>query len=146
LIVLGPAAAPALATLHRLAFDEPWSAAEFTALLDSPGVFALSADVGDETAGFILCRLAADEGEVLTLAVAPSLRRGGVASGLLARALDILADRGAATAFLEVAIDNPGAVALYQRYGFVRVGLRKAYYSRPCGAVDAIILRRDLNR
>lgn len=149
MIALRPApaaTAPALAALHELAFDPPWSCAELSALLGSPGVFALTAALGAEAGGFILCRVAADEAEVLTLAVAPNVRRMGVGSALLAAAISVAMDAGAAVAFLEVAADNPGAVALYRRDGFRSVGARKAYYSRPGGSVDAIILRRDLNR
>jgi ribosomal-protein-alanine N-acetyltransferase len=139
-------AAPALAALHRDAFDDPWNAVDIAALLRSPGVFALSARLGAEAAGFILCRVAADEAEVLTLAVTPAMRRRGVASALLDQAMAAALAGGARAIFLEVATDNPGAEALYRAHDFREVGRRPAYFSRPGGAVAALILRRDLNR
>ena len=99
-----------------------------------------------ETAGFILCRVAADEAEVLTLAVAPPVRRRGVAGALLDRGMAVALAAGARAVFLEVATDNPGAEALYRGRGFAEVGRRPAYFSRAGGAVAALIMRLDLNR
>ncbi len=139
-------AAATLAGLHETAFDEPWSAADIASLLRSPGVFALNGVVDGEDAGFILCRVAADEAEVLTLAVAPEMRRRGVAGALLDQATVVAVAAGAKAMFLEVADDNPGAEALYRGRGFRQVGRRPGYFSRPGGAVAALIMRRDLNR
>jgi ribosomal-protein-alanine N-acetyltransferase len=48
--------------------------------------------------------------------------------------------------FLEVAEDNPGAIALYAQTGFTSVGRRGGYYARAGGpAVTAIVMRRALN-
>ena len=135
-----------MAELHGQAFDAPWSATEFTALMTGPGVFALQASVADRTAGFILCRVAADESEVLTIATAPGLRRLGVASALLDQAIAVALSCGAVAVFLEVASDNPGAAALYRGRGFRQVGSRPSYYSRSEGAADALVMRLDLNR
>lgn len=143
---VGAETAPALAALHRDAFDDPWSADDIATLLNSPGMFALSANCGGEIAGFILCRVAADEAEVLTLAVTPAMRRRGVATALLGQAMAAAMAYGAQAVFLEVATDNPGAQALYLAHGFGEVGRRPTYFSRPRGAVAALIMRRDLNR
>jgi ribosomal-protein-alanine N-acetyltransferase len=139
-------AAPALAALHSTAFDDPWSSTDIAVLLGSAGVFALRARFAGVAAGFILCRVAADEAEVLTLAVAPALRRRGVASALLDRAIAAALAAGARALFLEVATNNPGAEALYRARGFAEVGRRPGYFSRPGGAVAALIMRLDLNR
>jgi ribosomal-protein-alanine N-acetyltransferase len=53
---------------------------------------------------------------------------------------------GARALFLEVARDNDAGLALYRAAAFAEVGIRRAYYSRPTGAMDALVLRRDLNR
>jgi [ribosomal protein S18]-alanine N-acetyltransferase len=47
--------------------------------------------------------------------------------------------------FLEVAADSSGAIALYEGAGFARVGARPGYYARGNNAVDALVMRRDLN-
>lgn len=135
----------ALARIHAAAFDHPWPPEAFLTLLGSPGVFALTA-VDGEPIALILMRAIAGEAEVLTLAVAPSHRRRGVARALLRAALAQAAAAGAEEAFLEVAADNPGALALYREAGFGGAGRRSGYYRRPDGeAVDALVLRRTLN-
>src|SRR5690606_4198483 len=140
----------------------PWSESEFAALLGQPGVIALA-----EADGFILIRIAADEAEILTLAVQPAARRRGLGRRLVesgARAAcPGRADRpflegagahpgaraacagGADRLLLEVAEDNAAARALYAAAGFVEAGRRRAYYPRPEGlAADALILARAL--
>ena len=114
------------------------------AFLNAAGAFAAVAE--PSYAGFILCRRMATEAEVLTLAVDPDQRRHGLGSALLAAAVDWAGEAGADALFLEVACDNAAAIALYQSADFLEVGRRRAYYSRPGGAMDALVLRRDLNR
>ncbi len=88
----------------------------------------------------------ARESEILTLAVAPWARRQGVAKALVQAVTEEAQRRGAHAVFLEVAADNPAARDLYQGLGFIRAGLRKAYYARSgAPAADALVLRRALN-
>jgi [ribosomal protein S18]-alanine N-acetyltransferase len=135
----------ALAELHASAFDEPWLADEILRFAEDRGGFALAIEHEGTLAGFILCRLIAGEAEVLTLAVRPAARRRGVARALLEAAI-VLAAPTAESMFLEVAADNPGAVALYEGAGFETVGRRAGYYGRPgAGSVDALVMRRALN-
>ncbi len=112
------------------------------------GGFAVIAfdDAGAIT-GFILARAMARESEILTLAVAPWARRQGVACALVDAVAVEAAARDAESIFLEVAADNPAALALYERAGFVQVGQRRAYYMRLSSpSMDALVLRRALNR
>lgn len=130
-----------LAALHKAAFltERPWSAAEFSGLLQTPFVSLFPHDHG-----FALSRTVAGETELLTLAVDPASRRKGIGR-LLTRnwlsANEIKAD----TAFLEVAADNIAAVALYESLGFDTIATRGAYYARKNGAAaDAMVMRRHL--
>jgi ribosomal-protein-alanine N-acetyltransferase len=135
----------ALAKVHAEAFDPPWPPESFIELLNSPGVFALTATEGEPVA-LILMRAAAGEAEVLTLAVAPAHHRKGVGLALLIAGLELAEGMGAETAFLEVADDNAAALGLYRRAGFDAVGRRAAYYRRAEGPpADALVLRRTLN-
>lgn len=132
---------PGLAALHGAAFpDDPWDADALRALAFASGAITLVAP-----GGFILMRVAADEAEVITLAVDPAFRRRGLGRHLLAAGLRRAAEAGAATAFLEVATDNIAAIALYRDAGFIEVGRRRNYYHRPLvGPVDALVLTRPL--
>jgi [ribosomal protein S18]-alanine N-acetyltransferase len=136
-----PEQAPELAAVHALAFDPPWTAADIGALMSSPGAFALAARAPIGLAGFILGRVAADEAEVLTLAVHPDCRRRGVATKLLGGAVGVARARGARSLFLEVSADNSAAIALYSGAGFDRVGERKGYYVRAEGSAPALVMR-----
>ncbi len=142
----GPEAAALLARLHAAAFPDggAWGAEAFTALLSAPGARALLAGAEGAAEGFIAFRTAADEGEVLTLAVVPAARRRGRGAALLAAALEAMAAAGARRAFLEVAADNAAAIALYEGGGFARSGLRRRYYARPGGRADALVMTRRL--
>jgi Fur family ferric uptake transcriptional regulator len=134
-----------LAALHAQAFEASWDEAAFSALLAGPGVFAVMAVEGDAPVGFILCRAAAGEAEILTLATAPAHRRRGVGAALAEAAIVRVRSMGATALFLEVAEDNAAAIALYEGQGFVRVGRRPGYYARDAARIDALVLRRDLN-
>ena len=137
--------APLLQALHAQAFDQPWGAVEIERLMRILGGFALVAEA-DEPQGFVLVRAVAGEGEILTLAVVPAFRRRGVGRALVEAAAAEAVRRGAAALYLEVAEDNPDAIALYESTGFEAAGLRRAYYAR-LGArpADALVLRRRLN-
>lgn len=133
------------AALHATSFAHGWSAAEFERLLASEACAADGAFAGVEFAGFILSRQAADEAEILTVAVDPKFRRQGAGRILLSANLARLAARGATRLFLEVAEDNVAALALYRSFGFREEGRRKGYYRRADGEpVSAFVMARDL--
>lgn len=132
----------ALAALHAACFTSPrpWSAQEFTDLLSNRLVFLLT-----EPGGFLMGRVIADEAEVLTIAVDPTLRQQGIGARLMARFLTESAARGAVSAFLEVAEGNSPARALYTRAGFAESGRRRGYYQRTDGTPDdALVMTRAL--
>jgi tRNA threonylcarbamoyladenosine biosynthesis protein TsaB len=144
----GLEAAAVLAALHADAFagqsTELWTEKSLRELLAMPGALALLATQGGEQpVGFILLRLAADEAEIITLAVQPQLRRQGVARRLLTVGLAKVTGRGAQQCFLEVADTNLAARALYASAGFAEVGRRPGYYRAGAGAPrDAILMRK----
>jgi ribosomal-protein-alanine N-acetyltransferase len=135
-----------MAATHAESFEDGWSADDIAALLGSPGAFAiLVRDDADFVLAFALARAAADEAELLTLAVAPGVRQRGLGSALVEAVAGAAAAGGARRLFLEVAADNTAALALYRRAGFAPVGARAAYYRRTRGAADALVFARDLN-
>lgn len=113
-------------------------------LLDR-SVAAHRAIAGTAMAGFIMSRLAADEAEILSVAVARGWRGRGVARELLKRNLGRLAGLGVRTVFLEVDENNAAAISLYSRVGFSEISRRPNYYPTATGpAAAALVLRRDL--
>lgn len=86
------------------------------------------AAVGNRVVGFLVMRtVAADEHEILNLAVVPECRRLGVARELVSSALADL--RG--TVFLEVRESNLGAQKFYKSLGFQELSRRQRYYDSP---------------
>ena len=134
------------AGLHADSFSYPWPPGDIESLLVARSTFADGAfGKAGELQGFILSRLAADEAEVLTIAVKPRKRGKGIAAKLMAANMARLTLSGAKSWFLEVEAQNVSALALYKRFGFERVGERKSYYRTPDGdAALAYILRRQL--
>ncbi len=149
-----PFFAAAIALLHGRCFTEPWPEAAARKILAMPGVFCLIATAagdggddggGENAAGFVICRLAADECEIISIGVTPKRRRSGIATALLGAAIARAHGMGAKSVFLEVAADNQAAAGLYRQQGFARVGGRPDYYRRRHGGrVDAIVLAKEI--
>ncbi len=143
---LGPAAAGQLAEVHATAFAKPWSAGDILDLMAGLGAAALGFEDEDGgLTGFVLVQAVAGEAEILTLAVRPEARRGGIGRALVEAAAAQALLAGATSLWLEVAQDNAAALALYGASGFSPAGRRRGYYRSGAGAVDAIVMRRVLN-
>jgi ribosomal-protein-alanine N-acetyltransferase len=144
ILTVGSEAAEIFAAVHAEAFPSPWPAADFRKLLAAPGAFGLVL-AADGPCAVLAAWTAADEAEILTLAVTPAVRRRGFARDLVAAAIAEAGRRGARGMFLEVAADNHGARALYEAIGFQAAGRRRNYYRRAGAAPqDAIVLRLEL--
>ena len=136
-----------LSQMHRACFVDGWSPKSMASLLVTPGTFALIAvdkNESDTPIGFMFCRVADVECEILTIGIMPDGWRLGMGTILLKEGLRMAESKGAKTAFLEVAKDNVAAVALYRSAGFSEFGIRENYYKRPIGRIDALVFRRPL--
>ena len=140
-----PRDAGALAAIHAASFNRGWSEQEFEQLLTDRNVTADRAVSGRASVGFIVSRRAADEAEILSVAVARAWRGRSLAHRLLDLHLRRLAGLGLRTVFLEVDEDNVPARRLYARAGFAEVGRRPGYYAGSSGnSTAALVLRREL--
>jgi len=141
----GTGDAQQLATLHAAAFRHGWSAEEFERLLIEHNVVADRVVSSTRLAGFVISRLAADQAEILSIAVAAFHRRRGFARKLLDVHLRRLAAYGINSVFLEVDERNVSACRLYAGFGFREVGRRESYYmDAGKEAGTALVSRRDL--
>lgn len=114
-----------------------WSAESYAAFLDSGGQSWVTA--GENVIlGFLLARQAADEMEILNLAVSPSSRRKRLGSQLLREALLWAQQNGITKLHLEVRASNYAAIGFYESHRFRTAGLRRGYYSNP--PEDAVLL------
>jgi len=121
---------------------DPWNEEQLLAEIHAGNGVSLVAEQDDQICGYAFFRTCAPESELLRLAVAPERRRQGMASALLKQALGSFAGQNYATCFLEVRESNEKARRLYQKIGFLQVGIRKKYYSQP--VEDALQLCRNL--
>ena len=150
---LGPRFGKLCARIHAQSFPHPWSAEEFESLLAGRDVIAHAVSLpssfwrlNNEPSGFVLSRQAADQAEILTIAVTPKARGKGLGAALLAAHLPTLAALRVKSLFLEVEAGNKAAIRLYESFGFRQVGERKAYYrAADGGRATALVLRRDLD-
>lgn len=85
--------------------------------------------------GYCIFMTAADEGEILRIAVKPDARKCGIGRKLLDGAVKIMASRGASEIFLEVRASNKDAISLYEKFGFIKTGIRKNYYENKEDAI-----------
>ena len=141
-----PEHAGVVSQLHGSLFDETWNEAFMGDVIKDPGTSVLLAgDGGPNTiVGFVLARVAADEGEILSLGVSKSCQRSGVGGRLVEAIKRIMVRAEISNLFLEVAEDNLAAVNLYRQLGFRDVGRRKDYYRRHNGETcDALVLACD---
>jgi ribosomal-protein-alanine N-acetyltransferase len=136
-----------LAQLHAASFDRGWSRLDFERLCIDPSVLGHVVQLGsvERPVGFVLSRLAADEAEILSIAISPAIRRQGLAGTLLGTHAEALVHEGVLTLFLEVEDGNHPAMGLYRRHGFAEVGRRAAYYAKADGSrAEALIMRKSL--
>jgi [ribosomal protein S18]-alanine N-acetyltransferase len=139
--VARPHDAAAIATLHGASFHRGWGEDEVSALLLDGAVAADRLMIRRTLVGFIMSRIAADEAEILSVAIAPARRGRGLSRPLLDFHLRRLAGRGVRAVFLEVDEHNEPARRLYAAADFAEVGRRAAYYE---AGATAFVLRRDL--
>lgn len=108
-----------------------------------PTVVYLVAEVEQVVVGHAVASMAGDVAELQRIAVAPTHRRSGLATGLLDAVLAAAGRTAADRLLLEVREDNRGAVAFYARAGFTEIDRRPRYYA---DGSTAVVMRRGLGR
>jgi [ribosomal protein S18]-alanine N-acetyltransferase len=132
---------PAIAEVMRDSTEAAaWPPESYAKLAESLGGLLLVCEASSQPVGFLAGRQAADEAEILNIAVHRDFRRKGVASALLLAALDQFHRCAITRVFLEVRESNFPARELYERHGFAPSGRRKAYYLHP--TEDAVCMLR----
>jgi ribosomal-protein-alanine N-acetyltransferase len=135
-----------LAQLHGVSFHRGWGESEFDSILAERNTLIHLLRMKRKIIGFIVSRMAADEAEILSIAIDPAHRGRGLSRNMLLTHLGHLAGRGVERVFLEVEENNQPALRLYQQTGFAAVGRRERYYRQPGGEhLNALLMRRDLS-
>ncbi len=129
---------PKVAELEKSIFSMPWSEQGFYDTLNMKNVIFLTAKEDGQIWGYCGIYLAADEGEITNVAVAPERRRQGIAGKLVQTLMEEAGAFGVRSFILEVRASNAGAIKLYQKLGFTPGGIRKNFYQNP--KEDAIVM------
>jgi ribosomal-protein-alanine N-acetyltransferase len=132
--------------LERAIPEAPhWSKGDYRAALEEERGAkrrVLVAEGKGQLAGFAVVAVAADVGELESIAVAARERRQGVGSALCNAVLEWCRGHGARWIQLEVRAGGAGAIALYEGLGFKATGRRRGYYREP--AEDALLMEMEL--
>jgi [ribosomal protein S18]-alanine N-acetyltransferase len=124
-------------------YTHPWTRGNFADSLRA-GYECRALRLGDELLGYFVLMVAAGEAHLLNLSIAAAHQRNGHGSGLLGEAMGLARSQGARSLFLEVRPSNSAAQALYTRFGFRKIAVRRGYYPAHAGREDALVLNLPL--
>ena len=126
--------------IERAAYAFPWTRGNFIDAL-AAGYAAQELHCEERLVGYFVAMPGVDEMHLLNLTVAPADQGQGHARHLLDEIVALCRARAAQQLWLEVRGSNTRARAVYQRYGFADIGIRRGYYPA-AGALreDAIVM------
>lgn len=127
--------------IEQASFSQPYSRDLFEEELLLDLAHPCVMKMGEVLVGFMDYWLIKDEIHLITIAIDPSYRRLGLASKFLEHLLEVSRQKWVKKIFLDVRKSNMAAIALYQKFGFVKIGVRKKYYSD--NDEDAIVMERN---
>lgn len=138
--------------------NHAWSETAIRQELDAPGrtyVFDVEPDAmtdggpagpisvpAEAVRGFAGYWYDGDDAEIMDVGVSKAHQRQGIAATMMESLIEHAREQGARRMLLEVSVENAPAIALYERFGFKNIGLRKRYY-QPEG-IDAHVMALDL--
>ena len=120
-------------------YTHPWTLGNFSDSLRA-GYECRTWRLEGELIGYFILLVAAGEAHLLNLSIAGRHQRSGHGRALLREAVELARRGGARSLFLEVRPSNLAAQALYTRFGFRRIGVRRGYYPAHSGREDALVL------
>ena len=119
-------------------FSNPWSEKSFQDALTSKDNIYLVAVLEGEVAGYCGIWTSYDTADLCNIAVTAKYRKRGIAGKLLHEAVNLTAGREVERILLEVRESNTAAIALYKKFQFQKIGVRRGYYSAP--KEDAVLM------
>jgi ribosomal-protein-alanine N-acetyltransferase len=129
--------------IENAIYTHPWTRGNFSDSLVA-GYECRTWRVERELVGYFVVMVGAGEAHLLNLSIAPAHQRSGHGRALLREAAEIARRAGARGMFLEVRPSNLPAQALYTRFGFRRIAVRRDYYPAHAGREDALVLTLPL--
>lgn len=133
----------AVAELEKRIFSAPWSEKSFQDAYSAESNIYLAAVSEEEIIGYCGIWTSYETADLCNIAVAPEHRRQGIAEKILLEAARRSKEQGCGKILLEVRQSNYAALSLYQKLGFMQIGVRRGYYSVP--EEDAILMQLALS-
>ncbi len=120
----------AVLEIEHISFATPWSRDSFVyeLLENQRAVYLVARNEMNRVVGYIGMWVVFDEGHITNLATHPVFRRQGIGQALLDKLTEVSRTRGVKYLTLEVRRSNGSAQELYQKTGFVHMGVRRRYY------------------
>jgi len=132
-----------VARIEEESFSVPWSKNAFLESLKLEHSIFLTALYDGEIVGYIGMYKVFNDVDITNIAVSKEYRKKGVAKALMTEAFKRVKELGASGVMLEVRKTNLFAINLYEKFGFINIGIRKNFYEKP--VEDAIIMwKKDL--
>lgn len=133
-----------VAAAEKEIYPFPWTRGNFADALQAGYSAWVLRDAGGRVAAYSVMMMALDEAHLLNISVARHAQRTGLGWRTMDWMADVARGHGGRTMLLEVRPSNLGALRLYERYGFERIGVRRGYYPAHGGREDAIVMRIPL--
>ncbi len=130
------------AALEKKYFSQPWSEEGIRHYFENGQTLFIAAKHGKKVAGYAAVLCAADEGNLVSIAVDEDFRNMGIAREILDILYEKLQENDIAKIFLEVRKSNKAAINLYKSEGFEETGTRKGFYEKP--KEDAILFMKNI--
>ena len=131
-----------IAALESECFSEPWSEEGLTSELTNTQARFFVCEEENEVLGYMGMHIILDECYIANVAVYPQHRRRGIGEMLVKHCTAIAEKENCCFITLEVRKSNLKAIALYEKNGFITVGERKDFYSRP--KENGLIMTKEL--
>lgn len=121
-------------------FSVPWTETGFFTFLIRQDALFLVAEEQEQILGYMGVLMVMDEGDITNVSVDPKHQGKGIGRALVQGMIDKTVEAGVTTLHLEVRESNASAIALYEKMGFEKIGVRKNYYESP--TEDGILMCR----
>jgi len=132
---------PALVSIEEEEFSTPFKEKDFLSIYESDISSVLVAKLGGTVVGYVSFTVIIDECQIINFATKNEFKRHGVGKRVMKALIDRCRERGVIKYFLEVRASNQAAISLYEKFGFVRVGISKGHFSAP--REDAILMNLE---
>lgn len=128
-----------VAAIERSTYEFPWTRGNFRDSLYA-GYSCWVMEAGTAIVGYGVMMITLDEAHLLNLTVAPACQRRGWGTTMLQAFIDNARECRSRCLLLEVRPSNDGGRAMYTRFGFRRIAVRRGYYPAARGREDAIVM------